>query len=85
MDEALEEAVRGAGIKWDRAKDWKGRQGRHLGVIMQAQQRHQKYGAQQAKVAWEAVRRLCRLGRDWPKWEREATRQPRELQSIAIY
>lgn len=61
MDEALEEAARAARIRWDRSKDWKGRQGnlrKHLGVIMQDQRRHQKYRSQKANAAWELVRRL---------------------------
>jgi len=58
MDVAPEEAGRVVGIRWDRSKDWKGRKGKHLGGIMQDQQRHQKYRSQKAKAAWEIVRRL---------------------------
>ena len=36
-------------------------EGRHLGVVMQDQQRHQKYWTQKAKTDWEIVRRLGRL------------------------
>jgi len=61
MQDALEEAARVAGVKWDASKHWKGRQGRHLGVIMQDQQRHQRYRSQKTKVAWEVIRRLSRL------------------------
>jgi len=61
LDEALEEAADAAGIKWDRAKNWEGREGKHLGVIMQDQGRHQKYRNQKAKTAWEVVKRLCKL------------------------
>jgi len=42
-------------------KNWKGKQGKHLGVIMGDQRRHQKYRTQKAKAAWEMVRRLSRL------------------------
>ena len=61
MDEALEEAGREAGIKWDRGKDWRGNKGKHLGVIMQDQRRHQKYRCQKAKAAWDMVKRLSKL------------------------
>jgi len=61
MDEALEGAAKEAGIKWDRDKDWKGNKGKHLGVVMQDQKRHQKYRCQKTKAAWEAVRRLSNL------------------------
>jgi len=43
LDEALEGAARVAGVRWDHDKDWKGNKGRHLGVVMQDQRRHQKY------------------------------------------
>jgi len=36
IDEALEGAAREAGIRWEKSKNWKGRQGKHLGVIMGA-------------------------------------------------
>ena len=61
LDEAMREAASMAGIKWDRTKDWKGTKGRHLGVAMQDQRRHQKYKSQKAVAAWEVVRRLCTL------------------------
>ena len=61
LDEALEGAARAAGIKWDRDKDWKGNKGRHLGVVMQDQRRHQKYRCQKSKAAWEVVKRLSKL------------------------
>ena len=38
-----------------------GKEGKHLGVIMQDQQRLQKYRAQRMKAAWEIVKRLSRL------------------------
>ena len=50
-----------AGIRWDREKNWKGKHGKHLGVIMGDQRRHQKYRAQKARAAWEMVRRLSKL------------------------
>jgi len=34
MDDALEPAAREAGIRWDRTKDWRGKHGKHLGVVM---------------------------------------------------
>jgi len=55
MDEALEEAAQEAGIRWDKAKTWKGRQGKHLGVIMEDQRRHQRYRAQKAKAELEIL------------------------------
>jgi len=35
MDVAVEEAAQESGIWWGKAKNWKGRQGKHLGVIME--------------------------------------------------
>jgi len=61
IDRALAEAGEEAGIKWDREKNWKGNKGKHLGVIMGDQRRHQKYRAQKAKAAWGMVRRLSKL------------------------
>jgi len=61
MDEALAKAGEEAGIKWDREKDWRGSKGRHLGVVMQDQRRHQKYRCQKTKAAWDIIRRLSRL------------------------
>jgi len=61
MDDALEAAGAEAGIKWDRNKDWRGNKGKHLGVVMQDQRRHQKYRSQKAKAAWDMIRRLSRL------------------------
>jgi len=61
VDRALQEAGAEAGIKWDREKDWKGKHGKHLGVIMGDKRRHQKYRAQKARAAWELVRRLGKL------------------------
>jgi len=61
MDDALGEAAREAGVKWDRDKDWKGNKGRHLGVVMQGRRRHQKYRCQKTKAAWEVVKRLSKL------------------------
>jgi len=59
LDEALEAAACAAGFRWDKAKNWKGTKGKHLGVTMQG--RHQKYRSQKAKAAWEVVKRLCQL------------------------
>jgi len=61
LDEALTAAAEEAGVRWDREKNWTGDKGRHLGVIMQNQRRHQKYRCQKAKAAWEVVRRLSKL------------------------
>jgi len=61
MDRALGEAAEVAGIRWDKEKNWKGKGGKHLGVIMGDTRRHQKYRAQKGKAAWEVVRRLSRL------------------------
>lgn len=61
MDGALQEAATEAGIKWDREKNWKGKHGKHLGIIMGDKRRHQKYRAQKARAAWEMVRRLGKL------------------------
>jgi len=61
LDRALEAAARVAGVRWDHDKDWKGNKGRHLGVVMQDQRRHQKYRCQKAKAAWDVVRRLSKL------------------------
>jgi len=61
LDEALGAAAEAAGIRWDRTKDWKGTKGKHLGVTMQDQRRHQKYRSQKAVAAWEIVKRLCKL------------------------
>jgi len=61
VDEALIEAGNEAGIRWDREKNWKGKHGKHLGVIMGDQRRHQKYRTQRAKAAWDMVRRLGKL------------------------
>jgi len=61
VDRALGEAAEEAGIRWDREKNWKGKQGKHLGVIMGDQRRHQKYRTQEANAAWELIRRLSRL------------------------
>jgi len=60
-------AAKEAGIKWDRAKNWSGKSGRHLRVTMQDQRRHQKYRSQTAKAAWEVVRRLCKLPAKWKR------------------
>jgi len=46
-------------VDWD--KNWSGDKGRHLGVVMQNQRRHQKYRCQKARAAWEVVRRLSKL------------------------
>jgi len=61
LDEVLEAAADVAGIKWDRAKNWSGKKGRHLGVTIQDQRRHQKYRSQKAKAAWKVVKRLSKL------------------------
>jgi len=61
MDEALTAAAEAAGVRWDHDKDWRGNRGKHLGVVMQDQRRHQKYRSQKAKAAWEVVRRLSRM------------------------
>jgi len=61
VDRVLQEAAECAGIRWDREKNWKGKQGRHLGVVIGDRSRHQKYRTQKAKMAWEMVRRLGRL------------------------
>jgi len=61
LDKALEAAAEVAGVRWDRDKDWKGNKGRHLGVVMQDQRRHQKYRCQKTKAAWDVVRRLSKL------------------------
>ena len=61
MDEALEEAAKKRGVKWDHDKDWRGNGGKHLGVIMQDQRRHQKYRWKKTKAAWEVVKRLSKL------------------------
>jgi len=47
--------------RWDRDKNWRGNKGRHLGVVMQDQRRHQKYRSQKAKAVWEVVKRLSKL------------------------
>ena len=60
-DEALQSAGEEAGIRWDKEKNWSGKQGKHLGVIMGDKRRHQKYRAQRARAAWEMVKRLGRL------------------------
>ena len=56
MDKALQEPAEEAGIRWDREKDWKGKNGKHLGVIMGDRRRHQKYRTQKANAAWEMAR-----------------------------
>ena len=61
MDDALESAGQIAGVKWDREKNWRGNKGKHLGVVMQDQRRHQKYRCQKTKAAWEVVKRLGKL------------------------
>ena len=61
MDRALQGAAEEAGIRWDREKDWKGKKGKHLGVVMGSGKRHQKYRAQRARAAWEMVKRLSKL------------------------
>jgi len=61
LDEALEAAARKAGVRWYHDKDWTGSKGKHLGVIMLDQRRHQKYRCQKAKAAWEVVKRLSKL------------------------
>jgi len=61
LDTALTAAAEKAGVKWDHGKDWRGNKGRHLGVVMQDQRRHQKYRCQKAKAAWEVVKRLSKL------------------------
>jgi len=61
MDRALTEAGTAAGIRWDKEKNWKGKHGKHLGVVMGDQRRHQKYRTQKAKAAWDMVRRLSKL------------------------
>jgi len=61
VDKALTEAGTEAGIKWDREKNWKGKHGKHLGVIMGDRCRHQKYRTKKAKAAWDMVRRLSKL------------------------
>jgi len=61
VDRALAEAGREAGIRWDAEKNWKGNKGRHLGVVIGDQRRHQKYRTQKAKGAWSMVRRLSKL------------------------
>jgi len=61
LDEALEAAAKKAGVRWDHDKDWTGNKGKHLGVVMLDQRRHQKYRCQKAKAAWEVVRRLSKL------------------------
>jgi len=61
VDAALQSAAEEAGIRWDREKNWSGKGGKHLGVIMGDQRRHQKYRAQKARAAWEMVKGLGRL------------------------
>ena len=61
MDIALEAAAKEAGVKWDHDKDWRGNKGKHLGVVMQDQRRHQKYRCQKTKAAWEVIKRLSKL------------------------
>jgi len=61
IDEALIGAAGEAGIRWDREKNRKGKNGKHLGVVMGDEKRHQKYRAQKARAAWEMVKRLGRL------------------------
>jgi len=48
----------------DKEERWKGKAGKHLGVVMGDQRRHQKYRAQKAKAAWEVIRRINKL----PEW-----------------
>jgi len=50
MDRAPVGAVEEAGIKWDREKNWKEKAGKHLGVVIGDQRRHQKYRAQKARA-----------------------------------
>jgi len=59
VDRALEGAAVGAGIRWDREKNWK------VNTVntWEYQRRHQKYRAQRAKAAWELVRRLPARGK----------------------
>ena len=71
MGKALEEAGSAAGILWDKGKNWKGKKGKHLGVVMRDVRRHQKYRCQKAKAVWEVVKRLNRL-------------PPREKRKIAV-
>jgi len=61
VDRALQGAAEAAGIRWDKEKNWRGKNGRHLGVTMGDKRRHQKYRAQKARAAWEIVKRLGRL------------------------
>jgi len=61
IDRALKEAGEEAGIRWDKEKNWRGKHGRHLGVVMGDQRRHQKYRTQKARAAWSMVRRLSKL------------------------
>jgi len=51
LDAALDAAAEEAGIRWDQEKRWTGKKGKHLGVIMQDQRRHQKYRCQKTKAA----------------------------------
>jgi len=61
VDEALKEAGDEAGIRWDGEKNWRGKHGKHLGVTMGDQRRHQKYRSEKAKAAWSLVRNLSKL------------------------
>jgi len=56
IDKALQGAAEAAGIRWDKEKNWKGQQGKHLGVIMGNKKKHQKYRAQKARAAWEMMK-----------------------------
>jgi len=61
VDTALIAAGNEAGIRWDKEKNWKGNRGKHLGVVVGDQKRHQKYRAQKAQAAWSLTRRLSNL------------------------
>jgi len=61
VDKALTEAGTAAGIRWDKEKNWRGKHGKHLRVVMGDQRRHQKCRTQKAKAAWEMMRRLSKL------------------------
>lgn len=57
----LEEAAETVKLKWDKAKNWEGKDSPHLGVYIGNESRHWTETLKKARGMWESVRRLTRL------------------------
>ena len=59
--EHLTEAGDSMKLKWDKSKDWEGKEGKHLGVYLGNERKHWTEPIRKAEGAWSQVCRLTRL------------------------